>query len=154
MIPTGYSFMGLAISIIVVLIDTSYIGNIREILPHYLFTDIDLSIHILSTIAASLLTMITFTFSTMMIVLTMYSSQFSPRVLPSFLTDRKSTTVLGVFMGSFIYSIFSLLFLRQGIGVGERISATVGLGLVILCLAFFTFFHIPCYHLNSSRKFS
>lgn len=145
--PTIYSLIAILLSTLVILLDTRTIGNIQNKLPQYLFTDIELAKIILSTIATAILAMITFTFSTMMIVLTMYSSQFSPRILPNFLTDHKATVVLGVFMGTFIYSIFSLFFMRETIEVDMVISAAVGIILVILCLAFFTFF---IYHVTTS----
>jgi uncharacterized membrane protein len=145
--PTVYSLIAIVISIYVGLLDRRALGNIKDRIPHFMFTDFELAKQILSTIATALLTMITFTFSTMMIVLTMYSSQFSPRSLPNFLRDRKSTTVLGVFMGSFIYSIISLFFLTRDTEAEGMISAVIGIGLVFLCLAFFTFF---IYHVTTS----
>lgn len=145
--PTLFSFVGFALAVYVILLDVKTFGNVHDTLPTYLFLDSELAKTVLSTISVALLTMMTFTFSTMMIVLTMYSSQFSPRILPNFLTDRKSTTVLGVFMGSFIYSITSLLFTRQDIGEEGLISATIGVVLIIVCLAFFTYF---IYHITSS----
>ncbi|MCC5910871.1 MAG: DUF2254 domain-containing protein [Clostridiaceae bacterium] len=149
--PMIYSLIALALAIFIILLDSRAIGDIKKILPDYLFTDIDLAKLILSTIAASLLTMMTFTFSTIMVVLTMYSSQFSPRTLPNFLTDKKSITVLGVFIGSFIYVICSLFFMRQSLSEHKVISATIGVLLAIVSLAFFIFF---IYHISTSIQVS
>ena len=146
LVPAAYSLFAIALAVFILLLDTKILGNIQDDLPDFLFIANELAQEILATITVSLLTMTTFTFSTMMIVLTMYSSQFSPRILPNFMTDRRSTTVLGVFMGSFVYSLLSLFFMEQNVG-DNVISATIAIILVIVCLAFFTFF---IYHVTTS----
>jgi uncharacterized membrane protein len=146
LVPAAYCLFAIALAVFVLLLDTKILGNIQDDLPGFLFIANELAEEILGTITVSLLTMTTFTFSTMMIVLTLYSSQFSPRILHNFLTDRRSTTVLGVFMGSFIYALLSLFFMEQNVGENV-ISATIAIILVVICLGFFTFF---IYYISTS----
>ncbi|WP_071604433.1 DUF2254 domain-containing protein [Proteocatella sphenisci] len=114
--------------------------NLENYLPQVLFTSVDLAKTILATIAGSLLSMTTFTFSITMVVLTMYSSQFSLRTLENFLSDKTTMKILGVFMGGFVYSISSLLFMRAAISEYMVISATIGVIYAITCLAYFAIF--------------
>ncbi len=60
---------------------------------------------ILSTIAASTVTLTGLVFSVTMLVLQLTSSRYSPRVLRSFLRDRTSKITLGIFVGTFTYCL-------------------------------------------------
>lgn len=139
-----YPVLGCILSILlaglIIMIDTRYLFNAEEVFPDIFFTSTDLAKTILGTIAGSLLTMTTFTFSTTMVVLTMYSSQFSPRTVENFLTSKTTMQVLGIFMGGFVYSIFSLLFMRNAISEFMVLSATIAVLYSIVCLFYFSLF--------------
>lgn len=139
-IPTMFSIFSAVLAIATVMLDTLYIGELVERLPYFMLTSVDLAQTILGTIAGALLTMTTITFSTIMVVLTTYSSQFSPRVLTNFITDKVTMRVLGIFMGGFVYSILSLLFMREASIDHNVISAVVGVAFAVVCLAFFAYF--------------
>ena len=67
--------------------------------------------------------MITFlglTFSITMVVLQLTSSQYSPRVLRSFLRDRQSQWTLGVFVATFVYVVLVLREVRGTAGDIEQ----------------------------------
>ena len=139
-IPVIYCLMALALALIVVYIDMNILPLLNFELAFFLATSVDLAKEILGSISGALLTMTTITFSTIMVVLTTYSSQFSPRVLTNFVNDRRTMRVLGVFMGGFLYSILSLAFMQQATFEGEVISAIVAVMLAVLCLFFFAYF--------------
>jgi uncharacterized membrane protein len=63
---------------------------------------------ILSTIAASMMTVAGVTFSITIVVLNLASSQFGPRLLRNFMQDRSIQFVLGTFVSSFIYCLIVL----------------------------------------------
>ncbi len=63
---------------------------------------------LLTTIAASMITFTGLVFSITMLVLQIASGQFSPRVLRTFLRDRTSQIVLGVFVATFTYALLVL----------------------------------------------
>ncbi|MFW6030066.1 MAG: DUF2254 family protein, partial [Halanaerobiales bacterium] len=111
-----------------------------SILPNYFFTSVNLARDILSTLVGSLFGMITVSFSTIMVVLTMYSSQFSPRTVKVFLCSKLTLKVLGVFVGGFIYSIISLLFMKNPAGTNVVFSAFFRIIIAIICLGYFVVF--------------
>jgi uncharacterized membrane protein len=76
-----------------------------DLFPDLLLVNLSLAQTLLSTITSSLLTMTTISFSTIMVVLTTYLSQFSPRTMQDFLTDVHTQRILGVFIGGFVYSL-------------------------------------------------
>ncbi|KAA0549960.1 DUF2254 domain-containing protein [Bacillus sp. BGMRC 2118] len=109
-------------------------------IPIILLADIDLALTVLSSIATSLLTMTTITFSSIMIVLTTFLSQFSPRTLQNFITDPSTQRVLGIFISGFIYSIILLLLTRETDVHQLFITPTLAVIYVLVCLIFFVFF--------------
>lgn len=94
---------------------------------------------VLSTIAGSLITVAGLAFSITIVVLTMVSSQFTPRALRSFLADRVNQVVAGSFVGIFAYCLVVLRAVR-GDDIGDRfvpglsVSIAIVLGLVALAL--------------------
>lgn len=139
-IPSIYTILASIFALATVLVDTKYNNALKEYIPSYFRTTVDLAQTILGTLSGALLTMTTVTFSTIMVVLTMYSSQFSPRALQNFLNKSSTQRVLGIFMGGFVYTILSLLFMRKASINHEVISASVGVAIAVICLAFFAFF--------------
>ncbi|MCA1053815.1 DUF2254 domain-containing protein [Rossellomorea aquimaris] len=151
LVPAAYSLASLGLAILTITLDTYWIHKIEPFLPQAMLTSIDLAQTVLSAIASSLLTMTTFTFSTIMVVLTTYSSQFSPRTLQNFVKDKTTLRGLGIFLGGFIYSIISLLFMRQTLEEHLVSSAFVGVLYAIVCLSFFAYF---IHHIATSIQIS
>lgn len=138
--PSIYSLSAALLSFIVFHIDLYYTEQIETLLPAILLVDVELAKTILSGLSTALLTMTTFTFSTIMVVLTTYSSQFSPRTLKNFVRDKMTWRVLGVFMGGFIYSTLSLLLMNEMQPGQMVLSSTAGIFVALICLIFFAFF--------------
>jgi uncharacterized membrane protein len=63
---------------------------------------------LLSTLAGSMVSLTTITFSVTMIVLTLASNQFGPRVLRNFLRDHFNQVVLGSFVAALLYCLLLL----------------------------------------------
>lgn len=134
-----YIFIAVILSITAILIDTKFL-NILSLIPSIFLTSIELAKVILSTLAGALLTITTFTFSTIMVVLTMYSSEFSPRVVNNFLNDKISMKVLGIFVGGFLYCISTLLFMKNSFSNYLVISASIAVVYSILSIIYFIIF--------------
>jgi uncharacterized membrane protein len=104
----------------------------------------DASRDILGVIAGSLVTVISIAFSMTLIALQQNSSQFSPRVLRNFTSDRGNQIVLGVYIGTFIYA---LLVMRQVRSSQEDVSSfipavslAVALSLSLICLGLLIYY--------------
>jgi uncharacterized membrane protein len=63
---------------------------------------------ILSVIATSIMTVVSIVFAMLLMTLTLASTQFSPRILVSFVRDRNTQWTLGVFLGTFCYCMAAL----------------------------------------------
>ncbi|MEO7800564.1 MAG: DUF2254 domain-containing protein [Ginsengibacter sp.] len=116
---------------------------------------------VLSTIASSMVTIAGVTFSITLVALTMASSQFGPRLLRNFISDKGNQFVIGTFISTFIYSLIVLLTIR-GSDDDEfipKISVVFAFLLAILSLGVLIFFihHVSTsiqadYIINSSYK--
>lgn len=72
--------------------------------------DLETSRSILSVVASSMLTFTALVFSITLVVLTQAATQYSPRVVRTFLHDRVSQLTLATFLGTFSYSLLVLRF--------------------------------------------
>jgi len=88
---------------------------------------------ILSTIAGSMMTVVSIVFAVLLMTLTLASMQFSPRIIVSFTRDRVMQWTLGVFLGTFLYCVAALPAART-LPTPFSPVATV-LGAVVLALA-------------------
>lgn len=98
---------------------------------------------ILSTIAGSLITVAGLTFSLTIVVLTLISSQFTPRALRGFLGDRVNQVVAGAFVGIFLYCLIVLRSVRggsDGDAFVPALSVTVAIALGLLTLVLLLLF--------------
>ena len=135
--PATIGLFSLLLAVLVGLLDSGRYILLENFLPPMLMTSVELSRTILGVIAGALITMTIFTFSTTMVVLTTYSSQFSPRVVKNFLMDENTMRTLGVFLGGFIYSIMTLSYMRNDIHSSYVISAILGILYILICLVYF-----------------
>lgn len=101
---------------------------------------VDGSRAVLSTIAGSTITVAGTVFSITIVALQLTSSQYTPRVLRHFTSDRGNQLVLGVFIATFTYS---LLVLRTVHAEADdiatfvpSISVVVAIGLALLSVGF------------------
>lgn len=88
---------------------------------------------ILTTIAAAIMTVIGIVFSITIVVLTLASTQFGPRMLRNFVRDLGTQLALGAFVATFCYAMITLV----SVGGGPHgdfvphLSVTVSLGLTL-----------------------
>lgn len=138
-IPVSYAALGFVLALVFIYVDIAQADRL-QFLPGFMFTEVSLAESIFSSLVGALLTMITVSFSTIMVVLTLYSGQFTPRITRDFLERRVPLRILGAFMATFIFCIVSL----YALGAAEHdqllLSPAVGVILAIGCLGLFGYF--------------
>ena len=100
----------------------------------------------LSTTAGAMISVTGLVFSITIVVLQLASSQFTPRVLRTFLDDRVTQHTLGVFAASFLYALTVLRAISGPTdGAGDRVPQTAVVVAFLLVLAavamFLAFIH-------------
>ena len=113
-LPGLLSLGSVFLAILMVWIDTgedklTWLRNIRFI---YL-NQPDAARTLLSAIASSMIGVAGVTFSITMVVLSLTSGQYGPRLLGNFMRDKGNQFVLGVFIGNFIYCLLVLRTVRS-----------------------------------------
>jgi uncharacterized membrane protein len=108
---------------------------------------------VLSAITTSMITFTGLVFSITIVVLSLTSSQFSPRVLRTFLRDRQTQVSLGIFIGTFVYAV---LVLRTVSGLPDdtfvpAVATSMG---VVLLLASVGAFVAYIHHVTSMIQIS
>ncbi|WP_096189477.1 DUF2254 domain-containing protein [Evansella halocellulosilytica] len=118
--------------------------HFAERLPALLFVEQSLAQNIFGTISSSLLTMTTISFSSILVVLTTYITQFSARTLRNFMNDPHTKRILGVFISGFVFSLTLMLLVNESHpDVSDArlyLSPFVAVVVAIINVGFFVFF--------------
>ncbi|MCW6682487.1 DUF2254 domain-containing protein [Aerococcaceae bacterium NML160702] len=139
-LSTKYIVYSVMLLILVSLIDLRVL-DIERFIPDFFFMSVDLSKALLTTLASAMLTITTFTFSTVLTVLTTYSSSYSPRIIGNFANKKITMQVLGIFVGGFFYCITSLFTMRNSFFEADGVIAgSVGILYAISCMVYFVLF--------------
>ncbi|WP_226585337.1 DUF2254 domain-containing protein [Halobacillus litoralis] len=93
---------------------TLYLDIILQI-EQYTFSffriNADITRMLVSTLIGGILTLSAFTLNSLLVVLTTFSGQFSPRMLLNFVSDKRTQHALGIFNGNFVYVLLVFLFI-------------------------------------------
>ncbi|MGI4758783.1 MAG: DUF2254 domain-containing protein [Janthinobacterium lividum] len=109
---------------------------------------------LLSTIAGSMITAASVTFSLASVALSIASQQYGSRVLRNFMRDRITQVLLGTFVATFIYSVLVVRTIRGSDfsgGFVPAISVTVAIALSLASLVLLIYF---IHHVSASIQAS
>ena len=112
-IPVLYSIGFSLLSVALLLFDRNSFENYSHVIPPWIFISGALSVSIFSLVSSSLITVITVSFSIMMVVLTIYGSQLSSRSLQDFLAKKVTLRILGYFVGTLIFTLIQLTYAKS-----------------------------------------
>lgn len=138
--PTLYSVGAILLSLASFYFDLYLVEPLQRFIPSIFLTSVEVGQTILGILTAAMLTMTTFTFSTVLVVLTTYTSQFSPRTPENFIRSRSTKHVLGIFVASFIFNMLSLLYIRKDVFDHEILTTAVGISIVFFSIATFAYY--------------
>src|SRR5262249_47404667 len=96
---------------------------------------------ILSNIATSIMTVVSIVFAILLMTLTLASTQFSPRILISFVRDKTTQWTLGIFLGTFSYCMSALPAARALPHAFVPVATVAGaMVLALLCVGWLIYF--------------
>lgn len=136
-VPMIYSIVSIILVFLINIVDSWMLDRYNDQIPKILLTGKDVAIELFGSLVTAILTMTTISFSTIMVVLTTYSTQFSPRTLQDFMRSSVTHQVLGVYCFGFIFALINLLLVDKKQLVAGPIFMVV---IAIICLAFFVYF--------------
>lgn len=140
--PTVMTGCAIALSIILLSIDRFALAY-KDLKGWWLYTGgPDGARLVLSTIAGSMITVAGVVFSITIVVLSLTSSQFGPRLIRNFMEDRAKQVILGTFIATFIYCLFVLQNIRD---IGDQyfvpyLSVTFGIVLAAASIGVLIYF--------------
>ncbi|TFB21391.1 DUF2254 domain-containing protein [Filobacillus milosensis] len=138
-LPAIYSIFSLLAVAVISYMDQWVLSAIKNDIPAIFLTEKAVAQTIYGSMVTAILTMTTISFSTIMVVLSTYSTQFSPRTLQDFMKSRVTQHVLSVFSFGFIFSLVNLFLLGKDKS-SELFSPFFTILVSIVCLAFFLLF--------------
>jgi uncharacterized membrane protein len=151
-IPTLFLVGAIVLSRITLAIDRN--ADLDEF-PVRFIGDIDTATAVLATISAELMTFTGLIFTVTVVALQLASSQFSPRVLSTFLRDRGTQICLGIFVATFTYALLVLADVRTHPDEGPLVptlSMSVAIALAVTSIGAFIFYaHSISQHLRVAR---
>ncbi|MBD0324301.1 MAG: DUF2254 domain-containing protein, partial [Aldersonia sp.] len=109
-LPTVAVVVAVIAAEVMVRIPTLESGALADLLA----ADVDGARGMLTAIAGSVITVTGLVFSLMVVSLQLASQQFSPRLMRTFMRDRGTQVVLGVFLATFAYALAVLRAIRGG----------------------------------------
>lgn len=151
----------MSLSAIFLAVTTSYIDRRYSIniLNGYFAYSLDL-VHtreVLSIIATSVISITSVTFSITVLTLSIASNQLGPRLLPNFMKQKPTQIVLGIFIGTFVYTLLILqsLSLNSAEAVTPLLSIFLAIALGIFCFFLLIYFiYFVCHVIQVDNVFS
>lgn len=141
--PSLISFFGVVFAFFMYYLESKGIsGYLVEHAPLLVVNDTETARSLLTTFVAGLISIMVFSFSLVMILLNQASSNFSPRVLPGLISNRRHQIVLGIYNASLLYSIFTLVAIEPNGNEYQIPGFSVLLAIVSMtfCLGAFIYF--------------
>jgi uncharacterized membrane protein len=107
---------------------------------------------LLQAVANAMVTVAAVTFSITVLVLSLGASQYTPRVIRTFMGSRPTQTVLGIFVGVFVYCVIVMRSIQtSGENLAPSIAVTLAVLLSLIAVGFLVFF---IHHIASSIQAS
>ena len=141
--PAVLSLVGFAFSLFMIILEQKGISKyLIDVMPMLVIQDGDTALTVLSICTGGLISMMVFSFSMVMLLLSQASSNFSPRLLPGLISDKPNQIILGLYLSTIVYNVFTMLSIEP---TGDKytlpgFSVLLGVLATIVCLAAFIYF--------------
>ena len=143
-VPTIFVVGAISIAYFLLWLDKIIGSRASEIIPWYVADNASAARAILAVMSGSLVTVISIAYSITILAIQQTSAQFSPRVLRTLTSDRGNQSVLGSYIGTFVYSLLILRQIRDTTDTTAAfvppLSITGALVLALLCLSLLIYF--------------
>lgn len=141
--PTFYAIIAVFFALFMKYAENKNIsGFLQEHIPQLVINDIETARNILTTLIAGGISMLVFSFSMVMLLLSQAAANYSPRVLPNLISNRKHQYILGAFLATILYNIITVVGLEPT-GSGYQLpgfSVLLGILSAFVALAAFVYF--------------
>ncbi|MFD0975880.1 DUF2254 domain-containing protein [Salinimicrobium gaetbulicola] len=141
--PSLFAMSGVLFAFIMMYMENRGVSRyLIDNIPILVVNNGDTALTILSACITGLISMMVFSFSMVMVLLNQASTNYSPRLLPGLISDRKHQFILGIYLSSILYCIF-ILFSIQPTGDKYQVpgfSVLLGILFTVVCIYAFIYF--------------
>ncbi|MBJ7882173.1 DUF2254 domain-containing protein [Gelidibacter salicanalis] len=141
--PSLISLLGLSFAFFMYYLESWGVSKyLIENAPLLVINNTETARSLLSTFIGGLISIMVFSFSLVMILLNQASSNFSPRLLPGLISNRRHQIILGIYNSTLLYCIFTLVSITP---TGDKyqlpgFSVLLAIVFMTLCLGAFIYF--------------
>jgi uncharacterized membrane protein len=152
-VPSLMLFLAAGLAVLLLYVDSHVDPGVKSSIPWAYSGGPEGARSLLSTIAGSMITAASVTFSLASVALSIASQQYGSRVLRNFMRDRITQVLLGTFVSTFIYSVLVVRSIRgsEYSGFVPAISITVAIVLALISLVMLIYF---VHHVSTSIQAS
>ncbi len=141
--PALLAVVGIGLALLMMSIEQSDVSSImKEFVPQLIIENGDTALTILSVCIGGLISMMVFSFSMVMLLLSQASSNFSPRLLPGLISDKTHQLILGLYLATILYNIFVLFSVEPDENSYSLpgLAILIGITFTLICLCAFIYF--------------
>jgi len=141
--PSLLAISGFLFALVMIYLEQLGVSRrVMEFFPKLMVEDGDTALTVLSACLGGLISLMVFSFSMVMLLLSQASNNYSPRLLPGLISDKRHQFILGIFMAAILYNIFTLFSIEPSENKYTLPGLSILLGIVftILCLVAFIYF--------------
>ncbi|WP_452221015.1 DUF2254 domain-containing protein [Lacinutrix salivirga] len=141
--PSIIAFAGCVFAYVMFYLESKGISKyLLDTVPEIVINNTETARVLLTTFIAGLISIMVFSFSMVMILLNQASSNFSPRLLPGLISNRRHQIILGTYIATILYCIFILVSIKPNSNKYQLPGFSVLLAIIfmVLCLGAFIYF--------------
>ncbi len=140
--PTVMALWGIVFGFIMIYAEQAGISiYLQKYLPALVINDLETARTILSTFIAGLISILVFSFSMVMILLNQAASNFSPRLLPGLISNKKHQSILGIYLSGIFYCLMVLISIEPSQSDYQLPGFSVLLGIFIMTVSLAAFIY-------------
>jgi len=141
--PAIYSVFAVVLSMVMIWLERQGISlYLKENIALFVVSNEDTARSILTTLIAGCFSLLVFSFSMVMLLLNQAANNFSPRVLPGLIANKKHQFILGIFLSSILFNIITVVSIEpeQNAYAVPGFSVLLGITSAIMALIAFVYF--------------
>ncbi|MGO3691004.1 hypothetical protein CAP47_03820 [Psychroflexus sp. S27] len=142
--PTLFGVGGFAFAMLMLYLEKIGVSAyVSARVPQLVIDNADTAKTLLNILTAGIISIMVFSFSMVMVLLNQASSNYSPRVLPDLISNKNHQYVLGAYLATILYNVFTL------VGIDPKdtekyqlpgFSVLIGIIFTVICLGSFLYF--------------
>ncbi|MFD1095350.1 DUF2254 domain-containing protein [Salegentibacter chungangensis] len=143
--PSLFAILGFLLAFTMMYLEKRGVSKyLMDSFPSLVVNNGDTALTILSACITGLISMMVFSFSMVMVLLNQASTNYSPRLLPGLISDKRHQIILGTYLATILYCIFIAVSIQPS---GEKyqvpgFAVLIGIIFTVICIwAFIYFIH-------------